>query len=518
MPPPPASASGRNAKPAPSALDLSRVRHDLRTPLNHILGYCEILQEDEATPAAFQADLQRIHAGGRQMLALINELFDEELHANRQLDLFQLSHELRTPVNHIVGYGEMLQEEAQATGHERLLPDLQRITAAARAWLALMEKHLMQPPAEVGEPAALSPIATEVSPPASRPALTPLQGRVLVVDDDEGNRALLARRLQREGLQATVAASGEEALRLLTGGAFDLVLLDMVMPGLDGGQVLARLKADPTTAAVPVIMISSLDQDESVARCIEAGAEDYIAKPFNLVFLRARIAACLEKKRLREQEAQFLAQIQAEKEHTDELLHIILPRDVVAELKAFGEVRPRRFEHVGVLFCDIVGFAAYSDRRPPEEILAHLQTLVEAFEQIVARHGLEKIKTIGDAFMAVAGLPAPLECPALHCVRAGLDMIAAARTHAAGWQIRVGVNVGPVVAGIVGRMKYQFDVWGDTVNTAARVEQAGEPGAVCLPAAAWATVAGEFTGHPRGRVPLKGKGEVELVLVRPEAG
>jgi class 3 adenylate cyclase len=348
--------------------------------------------------------------------------------------------------------------------------------------------------------------------------LTPLQGRVLVVDDDEGNRALLARRLQREGLQATVAASGEEALRLLTGGAFDLVLLDMVMPGLDGGQVLARLKADPTTAAVPVIMISSLDQDESVARCIEAGAEDYIAKPFNLVFLRARIAACLEKKRLREQEAQFLAQIQAEKEHTDELLHIILPRDVVAELKAFGEVRPRRFEHVGVLFCDIVGFAAYSDRRPPEEILAHLQTLVEAFEQIVARHGLEKIKTIGDAFMAVAGLPAPLECPALHCVRAGLDMIAAARTHAAGWQIRVGVNVGPVVAGIVGRMKYQFDVWGDTVNTAARVEQAGEPGAVCLPAAAWATVAGEFTGHPRGRVPLKGKGEVELVLVRPEAG
>ena len=116
------------------------------------------------------------------------------------------------------------------------------------------------------------------------------------------------------------------------------MLLDMVMPGLDGGQVLARLKADPKTAGLPVVMVSSLDQDESVARCIEAGAEDYVAKPFNPTFLRARIAACLEKKRLREQEARFLAQIQAEKEHSDELLHIILPHDVVAELKKINVV------------------------------------------------------------------------------------------------------------------------------------------------------------------------------------
>ena len=127
-------------------------------------------------------------------------------------------------------------------------------------------------------------------------------------------------------------------------------------------------------------------------------------------------------------------------------------------------------------------------------------------------------KTIGDAFMAVSGLSSPLAVPALPCVRVGLEMIAAARIHAAGWQIRVGVNVGPVVAGIVGRMKYQFDVWGDTVNTAARVEQAGEPGTVCLPAEVWTAVSGDFEGQLRGRVPLKGKGEVELVLIRPPAG
>ena len=512
MPSPPAPA------PSPSAagLDLSRARHDLRTPLNHILGYCEMLQEDERTPGSFQADLQRIHAGGRQMLALINELFDEELHAAHRQDLFRLSHELRTPVNHIVGYGEMLQEEAHATGCTELLPDLRRITDAARVWLALMEKHLM-PASGASEATPAPPPAQSVAPQVSIPVPTKerLQGRVLVADDDEGNRELLTRRLQREGLEVEAAVNGAQALAAVGKGGFDLVLLDVLMPDLDGGQVLARLKADPTTASIPVIMVSLLDQEDGAARCLEAGADDYIAKPFNAVFLRARIAACLEKRRLREQEARFLAQIQEEKQRADELLHIILPHEVVGELKTRGEVRPRRIENVGVLFCDIVGFAAYSDRRPPEEILGNLQTLVEAFEQIAVRHGLEKIKTIGDAFMAVSGLLTPVTSPALPCVRAGLEMIAAARSQRPGWQVRVGVNVGPVAAGIVGRLKYQFDVWGDAVNTAARVEQAGRPGAVCLPAA-WRTALDDgFRVEALGRVPLKGKGEIELVLVHP---
>ncbi len=512
------SASGTDAGPK---RDLSKVRHDLRTPINQILGYCEMLQEDEHTPVSFQADLRKIHAGGRQLLALMMEYFDEEIFETRGRDRFQLCHELRTPVNHIIGYGEMLQEQAEELGRKRLLSDLKKITDAARRWLKLMEEQLLAPPSTATQelvpgPALRTPGAGVArSAPTPHLAAAPALNRLLVVDDDEANRNMLARRLRRQGFDVAVARSGLEALQMLRASPVDLVLLDVVMPHLDGCQVLAKLKADPGLARVPVIMISALDQEECVVQCIEAGAEDYIAKPVNPVFLRARLAASLERERLRRQERAFLRQIQQEKQRADDLLHIILPRGAVAELKLAGEVRPRRHENVGVIFCDIVGFAAYSDRRPPEEILPHLQKLVESFEQIAVRHGLEKIKTIGDSFMAVAGLPAPVSTPARACVLAGLEMIASTRDHVAGWQIRVGVNVGPVVAGIVGRLKYQFDIWGDTVNTAARVEHAGAPGAVCLPAAVWTSIAEEFPGQSQGRVSLKGKGDVELVLVRP---
>src|SRR5438445_9719188 len=122
----------------------------------------------------------------------------------------------------------------------------------------------------------------------------------------------------------------------------------------------------------------------------------------------------------------------------DELLHVILPRDIAAELKATDAVKPRRFEKVGILFCDIVEFTAYSARRGPEEILLRLQTLVEAFEQLCLKHDLEKIKTIGDSFMATAGLVTRLDNPALNCVRCGLDMLAAARDVAPRWHVPLG--------------------------------------------------------------------------------
>jgi adenylate cyclase len=263
---------------------------------------------------------------------------------------------------------------------------------------------------------------------------------------------------------------------------FDLVLLDLLMPGLDGREVLARLKADPVLRHLPVIMLSALDEAEGIAGCIELGAEDYVPKPFSPVFLRARIGAALEKKRLRDREVSYLCQIQEEKQRSEDLLRIILPPDVAEELTATSTVQPRRFESVGVLFCDLVGFTAYCDQHPPEEVLEQLQFVVEAFETLAAAHGLEKIKTVGDAFMATAGLRTTLPNPGWSCVRCAGKMIAAARRLPPHWQVRVGLHVGPVVAGIVGRRKYQYDVWGDTVNLAARMQQAAQPGSVCVSA------------------------------------
>lgn len=311
-------------------LDLSRIRHDLRTPINHILGFCEMLQEEEGMPEDFQPDLKRIHAGGRQLLALIQEYFDEATFEEKRHDLHRLCHELRTPVNHIVGYAELIEEQAEERGLAQMLPDLRKIADAGHTWLGLMEEYLVRPAtnapvtvegSRVANPILLQPGIDYISPlPRSATASNTIEGHLLVADDDAANREMLARRLQRQGHRVTLASSGLEVLRLVRTQQFDLVLLDMIMPGLDGYQVLTRMKSDPAMADIPVIIISSLDQENNVARCIEAGAEDYVGKPFNSVFLRARIGACLERKRLRDQERQtFEALKKSQKILCDEL-------------------------------------------------------------------------------------------------------------------------------------------------------------------------------------------------------
>ncbi|MGF6227233.1 adenylate cyclase [Inquilinus ginsengisoli] len=335
---------------------------------------------------------------------------------------------------------------------------------------------------------------------------------ILIVDDDEMNRYTLARRLRREGYQdLTEAADGLTALALLRSHPFDLVLLDVMMPGMNGYEVLRTLKSDPALRGIPVIMISALDAVDGAVRCIELGAEDYLPKPFNPTLLRARVGASLDKKRLRDQEAAHLDQIRREQERSERLLHAILPPGAISELKATDRVAPRRYENVAVLFCDIIDFTAYCDRNPPEQVVAELQGLVEAFEGIVAGHGLEKIKTIGDALMATAGLLEGIEEPLPASIRCGFDLVAAARQAKPGWGVRVGIHHGPVVAGVIGRRQFLFDLWGDTVNTAARITACANPNSVFLSAALWLPIRGRCRARSQGHYELKGKGQLELV-------
>jgi class 3 adenylate cyclase len=286
-----------------------------------------------------------------------------------------------------------------------------------------------------------------------------------------------------------------------------------MMPEMNGFEVLSLLKSDPALRHIPVIMISALDEIDSVVRCIEGGAEDYLPKPFNPVLLKARIGACLEKKRLRDREVTHLRHIEEEKRRSERLLHVILPHEIVEELTATNEVRPKRYDNVAVLFCDIVGFTPYCAGRDPEEVFSSLQELVERYEELALQYDLQKIKTIGDSFMATAGAIRPLPTPVLNAVRCGLQMLEAARAVKAHWEVRVGIHVGPVMAGVVGHRQYLFDIWGDTVNTAARVESHGKNGAVNLSAAAWRQVAEDCRGASLGLVHLKGIGEMEIFRV-----
>jgi CheY-like chemotaxis protein len=227
-----------------------------------------------------------------------------------------LRHELLTPLNHIIGYSEMLLDEAREGQMEPLAADLQKIHAAGKKLLSLINAFAGED--KVGESipshapdtaGRLSQIRDEESYDETTVQPATWSGHLLVVDDNEVNRDVLSRRLRQQGYPVSEAEDGRRALEYAKTHRVDLVLLDVMMPELDGYETLHQLKADQNLRDIPVIMISALNEVESVARCIEHGAEDYLPKPFNPVLLRARIGACLEKKRLRDQEVQYLRDV-----------------------------------------------------------------------------------------------------------------------------------------------------------------------------------------------------------------
>ena len=334
----------------------------------------------------------------------------------------------------------------------------------------------------------------------------------MIVDDNDDNRFTLSMRLESCGYSNLVTAEdGREALDKMRSQPVDLVLLDIMMPELDGYGVLAEMRADVALRDIPVVMISALEDINSVVRCVELGATDYLTKPFNPVLLKARVDNCIEKSRYRAQEAAYLERIEGERRRADELLATVLPRPIVRALKRDGRLAPQRYEDVAILFCDVVGFTAYSEKNPPETVFAELEMLIDRFEAIAAQHGLDKIKTIGDAFMATANLLSPLDEPVLAAVACALDMVAATQSVRPDWAVRIGIDHGPVSAGIMGKTQFQFDVWGDTVNTAARIEEYGRPGSVNVSGRAWLDLRNRAQGRSLGFVDLKGKEKIEVI-------
>jgi adenylate cyclase len=341
---------------------------------------------------------------------------------------------------------------------------------------------------------------------------------ILVVDDELFNVDLLEQELELLGHATIAARDGREALERLAEGEIDLVLLDVNMPGLDGFAVLARMKEHCTWRHIPVVLVSAMTDMASVVRGIELGAEDYLPKPFEPLLLKARISACLERKRLHDQEAMHLAEIERQRARARRLLHAILPAPAVAELEATEGVRPRRFEGVVVFLSDVVAFTKFCDANPPDRVMANLQALALAFEAIAVREELEPVGIAGDAFLAAAALFRPHPDPVMACVRAGRDLIEAARGLPCPWEVRVGIHTGPVMAGMVGGAKLRFDLWGDTVNVAARLAGLGDQAAIFLSPTAYAHAGGSLEATPTGPVLLKGKGETTVWQVSRSAG
>jgi class 3 adenylate cyclase len=331
--------------------------------------------------------------------------------------------------------------------------------------------------------------------------------RIILLVDDAPENIQVAHAILKDVYKTRVALNGLKAIeQAMVEPRPDLILLDVMMPGMDGYEVCARLKADAETRDIPVIFLTSRTEAADETRGFAVGAVDYIHKPFSPPVVLARVKTQLN---LREAKEQLVS----EKQLVDRILANILPEAAVREIKQTGGVEPRLFNDVAVLFIDLVSFTNYCDRHSAEEVVGSLESLFVFFEECARRNGLEKIKTIGDAFLATAGLLAPVGNPLEAAVQCALEIIEGiAKRGGRPWQVRAGVHSGPVMAGIVGREKFQFDVWGDTVNVASRLTSAGTPQCVTLTAQQAAGLAGR-PARSRGSVELKGKGAIELAEI-----
>jgi adenylate cyclase len=352
---------------------------------------------------------------------------------------------------------------------------------------------------------------------------------ILIVDDTAVQRQTLAALLTAHGYSdVLVAASAAEAFGQLgvTGSArhapaIDLILMDIRMPGLDGIAACRRIKAVAQLHDIPIIMVTSSDDTGDLQLAFDAGAMDYLIKPPNTVELLARVRSALKLKqemdarKARERELLDLAQLlHEERERSDLLLLNILPEQIANRLKQHPGVIAEHYDQVTVMFADILNFTPLSALISPGEVVALLNEVFSAFDQLAERHGLEKIKTIGDAYMAASGLPMPRADHATAAAAMALDMQAALAVLNVGrsipLQIRIGLHSGPVVAGVIGTKKFIYDLWGDTVNIASRMESHSATDAIQITRATYELIRDDFTCRPQGRIAVKGKGEMEV--------
>ncbi|MFN0088356.1 MAG: response regulator [Blastocatellia bacterium] len=300
------------------------LRHELRTSLNAIIGYGEMLRQDarDSGLPGLENDFRHLHKTGQRLLAQTNAILEASKLETGTLDLNlsnlreRLRTELLPAISSLIGALPKIEAQCAEIGREGYLADLKKAGAAAAALRALLESDGAPAPPR---PQAPAPIEPRKGPPTA-PGQSTAPGTLLIVDDSENNRDILSRQLHRAGHTVFAAQNGEAALQMLRTRKFDLLLLGVIMSEMSGLQVLERLKAKPAWAAIPVIMLSTVDDIENVLRCLEMGAEDYLAKPFNPVLLRARIDSCLQKKRLLDQERSFVEQLQLDREKQAELL------------------------------------------------------------------------------------------------------------------------------------------------------------------------------------------------------
>ena len=332
------------------------------------------------------------------------------------------------------------------------------------------------------------------------------RGHILVVDDEEANRMLLRDPLEMRGYQVSEATNGQAALEAVTKVIPDTILLDVMMPGLDGYQVCRQLKGNPGVAHVPILMVTALADREERLTGIESGANDFLNKPVDIQDLLLRVGNAVQSKSL-------FDQLQAEKDKSDRLLFNALPGPIAQRMKTGETTLADYHPEATILVADLVGFTALAAHIAPQEIVSFLNEIFSSFDLLTEKHGLEKIKTLGDLYMVAGGLPFQREDHVEAVALLALDMRTALhqfnKQYDTSLQLRIGISTGPVIAGVIGRRKFTYDVWGETVNIACRLQTQARPGTIQVAEPAYQGLREDFYLGTNAAFEMNGHGEVQ---------
>ena len=473
-------------------VQVANIRQELLAPVSAIADYSELLHEQIRSGQYHEIaqEIERIWRAARSLYSLVDSLLSADavqaLFNDQNIGITenQLRHDIRTPINAIKGYAEMLLEDMDGSSDATFKLDLEQLLAYTNRLLSQLIKIIdfnkngkgqeLREVSDASCPNMISRLVESIRPVDNVLLVPERVGNILIVDDLEANRELLSRRLTGDGHQVIAIGSGYKALQILEKEAFDLVLLDLMMPEMNGFEVLAKIKENPDTKMLPVIMVSALDETDSVIRCIEAGADDYLSKPINTTLLRARIKSGLEKKHWQDIEKQ-------QKQFIHRAFSRYLSPEVVDQLVDNPERLSLRGERLEItcVFTDLAGFTSLMEGADLDQVLPVLNEYLDGMCRIVRQHKGTIDKIVGDALHVFFGAPIAQHDHAQRAVTAALAMDNYARcfiTSDAAQAVnfggtRIGVNTGPAVVGnFGGDAFFDYTAHGDTVNTAACME------------------------------------------------
>ena len=340
----------------------------------------------------------------------------------------------------------------------------------------------------------------------------PSDAVIMMVDDEPTTTDVLELLLTDAGYAHFIIANDStQAMEQIGRDRPDLILLDLNMPNVNGFDILESIRTDRSLARIPVVILTSASDASTRLDALELGATDFLAKPVDASELVLRVRNNLAVKAYQDR-------IRREREKADRLLLNILPKPVAERLKRGERTIADHFEDATVLFADLVRFTDFAAGADATVVVERLNDIFQTFDELVESRGLEKIKIVGDAYILAGGLPVPSDGHAETVVDVGLEMLEIMvrhnQEHYEKFAMWVGVHTGPLVAGVIGRCKFSYDLWGDTVNVASRMETQGIPGCIQISAATRNALGLQFIIESRGEIDIKGKGAMTTYLVK----